>query len=369
MVPMRLGRRLVLPAAALAAVVAPTVAGCGLFDTGSTLEEALEYLPADTFSVEFADRAAMSERLGLDDIDPRGVTEGELDDYLESLQDPDNDAVAVTELASYARVMADAPINTFDVEWEARASWGDPDDQDGTAFVWKVGDDLDFDALAEDLADKGYDEDDSGDLPVYTADRSATTEDGLVGGVYPPLMYNVLLDEDEQLVVASVVPDPLGDVADVIADDEDSLADGGGMDELLDTAEGDPELALLVTGGPTVCRAGGRPLPEQVSGEYDDLGRPDARALFVSADDPKVLLALQYDSEDAAEDDLEAREDLIDDGVDPLAVVPFDQLGDFELDQDGEFVLIEEDFDDGAAAARRVELSGGGPGFCLSAAD
>ena len=39
--------------------------------------------------------------------------------------------------------------------------------------VWKVGDDLDFDALAEDLEDKGYDKGESGDLPVYSVDPLA----------------------------------------------------------------------------------------------------------------------------------------------------------------------------------------------------
>ena len=125
MVPMRLGPRLRGPALVLAAVVASTLAGCGLFDRGSDVDEAFEYLPADTFQVQF--------------------TEGGLDDDL-----------GTSDLRLYAEVMKDAPFNDGDVEWEAWTSWGDPGDADGTASRLEGRRQPRLDALADDLEKKGY---------------------------------------------------------------------------------------------------------------------------------------------------------------------------------------------------------------------
>jgi len=372
---MRLGRRVPTAALALALAFAPTLAGCGLLDLdgGSTLEDAFEYLPADTFSVEFADRGSMAERLGVDDIDPRDVRDSDLDDVLAAFKEERETTLATTELTAWLQAMKDAPLNDFDVEWQAFAAWGDADEDIGdlAATVWKVGDDVDFDALADDLKEKGYDVGSSGDLPMYSIDLSEADTAGLVGGVYPaPLMLNVMLDKDDEIVVVAPTPDPLGDVADVIADDTDSLADdSGGMGDLLDAADGDPELAVLTAGGPGLCDDGGGPLPEQLQDEYGDLGRPDARALFVAGEDPKALLVLQYGSEDDAKADLDAREALIDEGVDIQTRESFDDLGHFSLEQDGDLVLIDEDFDGGPVQALRAERARGGPGVCGQEAD
>jgi len=370
---MRLGRRSLV---ALTLVFAPALAGCELLDLrgGSTVEDAFEYLPADTLSVQFADRGAMAERLGVDDIDPRDVSRDDVDRYIEKLGDEDGTAVAATALAPYLHDLQGAPLNEFDIEWEAFATWGDADDDSHRgATVWKVGDDLDFQALAEDLEDKGYDEGGAGDLPIYSITQAGVDVDtGTVGGVYPaPLMLNVLLDEDEQLVAAAVSTDALGDIADVVTDDADSLADDGGMDDLLDAADGDPELAALTAGGPTLCNGNrnGGPLPERLPDGYADLGRPDARALFVAGEDAKALLVLHYGSEDDAEADLDAREALVAEGVDIQTRESFDDLGHFSLEQDGDLVLIEEDFDGGPAQAVRAERSGSGPGVCVQEAD
>lgn len=364
---MRLGPGLPRSFVVLTLVCTPALSGCGLLDGGSTVEDAFEYLPADTFSVAFADRGAMAERLGVDDIDPRDVSDGDLDDYTGALEDERESAVAGTRLSPYVAVMKDAPLNDLDIEWEAFASWGDADEDDvhGSATVWKVGDDLDFDALAGDLEDKGYDKGGSGDLPIYTVDQSAVdAATGLIGGVYPATMLSVLLDEDEQVIATAVDADPLGDIADVVTDDTDSLADSGDMDELLDAADGDPELALLTSGGPGVCPDDGRATPQQDE-QYAGLGRPQGRALFVTADDePEAVLALQFDSEGAAEDDLEARRSLVEDGVDARTNEPFDTLGDFDLEQDGDLVLIDERFDDGVLRAVQAETDGAGAGVC-----
>ncbi|RHW27525.1 hypothetical protein D0Z08_07500 [Nocardioides immobilis] len=356
---MRLGRTLARRGLVLVVLAVPALTGCGLFDEGSTAEEAFEYLPADTFHVQFSDRKAMAERLGIDDIDPRDVSDGDFRNFLDSFGDEDE--VIATKLTPFVAIMRDDPLNDFDIEWEATAVW-----DGGTATAWKVGDDLDFHALADDLTETGYERDEIDGLPTFAASVELAEGKNVIGDAYPGWMLNVLLDEDEQLVVTSVAADPLHEIADVIADDADSLADDGGMDDLLDAADGDPELVLLATDDSSVCPDTGRPLPEELASEYDDLGRPSARALFISPEqDRDALLALQYDSEDAAKDDLDAREALIDDGVDIRTLEPFADLGDFSVEQDGEFLFIETDYEHGAKQAVQAEAIGAGPGACL----
>lgn len=364
MVPMLLRRPLARPVFALVLLVSPTLTGCGLFDEGSTAEEAFEYLPADTFSVEFADRGAMAERLGVDDIDPRDVSDEDLEDYREVLLRKDEDdesyAAATTRLTPFYENLRDAPLNDFDIEWEASASWGDDaEDADGRATVWKVGDDLDFDHLAEDLESRGYQRDGS----LLSLDVDDLDFDGTVDGVYPGAhMLNVLLDEEENVIAVAGAVDALGDIADVIADDADSLADEGAMDDLIDAAEDDLEVAWLRSGS-EVCHTRDRPLAEDLAAAYDDLGRPEARAVLVSGGD-EVVVALRYDNDDAAEDDLEARQALVEDGVDPVTAEPYDELGDFSFERDGELILIDADYDKGVRQALQAELRGGGPAVC-----
>jgi hypothetical protein len=330
---MRAGRRLALPVAALAAV--PTLTGCALLDlvNGSTIEDAFEYVPADTFEVRFADAEAPGD-------------------------------LAATELGRYAELLEDAPFNEDDVEWEVAASWGDPAAPDGAGTVWKVKDEADLGALADDLEDKGYHSTSAGSMKIYSVDLSAADEDGTIGGVYPASMLNVLIAEDDQVVASAIEKEPLLDVAAVIVDDDDSLADDGRFDDLLEVAD-DPDVALLTEDETTVCARAGR-LPDDVRSEYDDLGRPEARAIFVAGDDASVQVALRYADDAAAEDDLDAREALIEDGADLTTRRPFDQLGDFSIDRDGDLLVIDEDFDGGAQQALESFRSGGGPSACLS---
>ncbi len=96
-----------------------------------------------------------------------------------------------------------------------------------------------------------------------------------------PLLLNVLIDEDEQVVAGASDTGPLEDVAAVIGDDDDSLADDDGFDDLLDAADDDPDIAWLTSDGFAVCVTTGRSLPEDRRDDYQDLGRPEARALFV----------------------------------------------------------------------------------------
>ena len=128
-----------------------------------------------------------------------------------------------------------------------------------------------------------------------------------------------MLDEDDQIVAGARRRRCARDIAEVIADDADSLADDGGMEDLLDAAEDDPELALISRDGPTVCVASAGTLPEPTAPSTTTSAGRSAGALRVRrrrCDGHRS--SCSYDSEDAAKEDLEAREALIEDGVDPV---------------------------------------------------
>lgn len=328
-----------------AALVVPAVAGCGLVDDlvggGSRVEDTFEYLPADTTRVDFVDRAAIAERLGVDDVGD-DATRQELEEYVKAFQD----APGATELAPWLSSMVrDAAFSDLDVEWEATAGFGD-----ATSVVWKVSDDLDLDAVADDLLDAGYDESGSGEARVFEAgDVKDTGETGLFGDRYPVQMYRVAVVPDEHLVISG---GGLEEVVDAVLDDADSLADDGGFDDLLELApEPDDLETAALRDGDAACAApvGGGRAPST-----DGLGTPEGAALFTSGDAEPVLGALLFADEAAAEADAEARASYLEE---------FAEFYDLDLDldvsTDGEAVLVETDAANAQPAVRALERAEG----------
>ncbi|MBM7516137.1 hypothetical protein [Nocardioides nitrophenolicus] len=222
-------------------MTASSLSGCALLDGSSRLEEALEYLPADATTVTFVDRAAIAERVG----------------------DGSPETAYGTELSRWSEVMDEAAFDDSDVEWEAVASG------EGVGRVWKMSDDLDFDAVAADLEDAGYERSGSADRPVFTVDLAAADENGLVGGRYPAVWLTLALVPDEELIVSG---SEVSALLDAVADHADSLADAGSFGDLLDTAEDQDglEYAGLTVAPP--CGGSARP-------------GPDGMALFVTPDE------------------------------------------------------------------------------------
>ncbi|UMG91471.1 hypothetical protein [Nocardioides sp. TF02-7] len=356
--------RRALPAIAVlaaAATAATALTGCGLVRDllgGSTMDDAFEYLPADSFRVTFSDRASQAERLGVDDVGPRDATEEDAVGYLEALAEE----VAGTRLTPFVVAAREAALNDLDVEWEGSASWGDPDAPEG-ATVWKVGDDLDFDALADELAALGYEEQQVAGFDVLTGGRA--TDPAAAG--YPPFARALLLDPDDGLVVAAAAVGPLETVADVINDDADSLADDDGFGEVADAVE-DVEYAVLEA-GPAACASRGDRLPRSAQSAQAglaglaDLGRPERRALLVRGEDPRATYVLEHADDEAAEADRDAREALLADGTDPVTGRPFAELGELTVERDGSLVLVEADVDPPSVALGAFQR-GGGPAVC-----
>lgn len=314
--------------ALVAAVAGTTLSGCALLDGSSRLEEALEYLPADGTTVTFVDRAELAERVG----------------------DGDPESAYGTELSRWTAVMADAAFDDTDVEWEAVATFGD-----GLARVWRMSDDLDFEAVGTDLEDAGFERSGSADRPVFTADLADADETGLVGGRYPaaPLLSLALVPDEELIVSGSDVSALL----DVVTDDSDSLADAGTFTELVDEADDQDALEYAGLTVDPSCGGSGRTSPEQAAQQYEGLRQPDAgMALFVTADDVTGV-RLFGDEEDAAAD-AEAMATYLDERAD---VTGFDAS--VEVEADDRAVLAEAGPDDRRTMAQ-AWLRADGPFAC-----
>ncbi|GAA4091008.1 hypothetical protein GCM10023066_28020 [Nocardioides kongjuensis] len=323
--PMRNLGRLALSTALLGA----SLSGCALLDGSSRLEEALEYLPADATTVTFVDRAAIAERVG----------------------DGDPETAYGTELSRWSAVMGDAAFDDSDVEWEAVANG------DGLGRVWKMSDDLDFDAVAADLEDAGFERSGSADRPVFEADLADADETGLIGGRYPaaPLLTLALVPDEELIVSGSDVPALL----DVVTDDTDSLADAGSFGDLVDEAEDQDGLEYAALTLEPACGGSGRLSPEQAAQQYGGLLHPDAMALFVTADEVSGVRLLPDEKEATA--DAEGLTTYLDERAD---ITGFD--ADVDVEADDRAVLAE-----AGPADRRVMaqawLQADGPFACTLA--
>ncbi|HVK29648.1 MAG TPA: hypothetical protein VM575_15000 [Nocardioides sp.] len=308
-------------------LLATGLAGCGLLDGSSPVEDALEYLPASATTVLFVDRAAMTERLDVDDLST-GASEDELSDLLEAQQEEGY----VTVLNAWMRVMQDAAFSDLDVEWEASGTSTD----EGRVTVWKLDDDVDFDAIADDLADAGYERGESGGIETFEASLEDADENQLFGGRYPSELRSLALVPDEHLVLYGAL-----DLAvDVANDDADSLSDEGSFTDLLDEA---PDADDLEYAGMTVeplCGLGARVTPEQAAEIYQGIGHPDGGiALF--ADPDAVTAERLFDADGDAEDDAKGLGGYLEDRG---AASGFDV--DLDIEDDGKAVTAEASFDD-----------------------
>lgn len=333
--------RTMLPAALAVTLLAPSLSSCGLFEGSTRFEEALEYLPHDASVVMFSDRATLAERLELADVDADS-SEDDIVDYGRAIAE----AGGGTDLTAYLRPMLEggAAFTSLDVEWQAMIT------SDGLGRVWKMSDDLDFDAVEEDLVDAGYDVTEEDDVRRYRVELG----DGgsLIGDRYPALLLELAVLPDEQLIVSGGV-EGVDAVLAAVAEDRDSLSDSGVYDDVLAEAPTELEAALLqdspTCGVPENMSA---EAAQQVEEERGGLGTPDQQALYIAPedDDPTATTVLVFDDDAAAEADLAAREDYLSDAVDPRSAEPLDEYVDWEIDRDGSMVLVTAEYDPPARA-------------------
>jgi len=350
---------------ALAVIAASTaLAGCGILHQHSPIEEAVRFLPRDTTALVFTDREATAKRLKVDDVSGRDAAAGDVRRYERAFADQ---GWGTTQLSPYLSSMREGPFNELDVRWEVSARWGSGADA-RTATVWRADDSLDLSALGHSLTDHGYHEDTVDGLARYTVDfRHQAGADGLVGGLYPSAMTDVLIDSDEHLVVGSQSGAALADVARTAGSSDDSLADHLGSYESLVDKAGSAEFAAM-SAGSGICQEVtpyGSSKPATPSPEYAALGHPVARALVATGDPLATINYLEFSSDNAASDDATARTRLIRSGDELREGVPFSQLGTFTVSHSGSLVEVSSQWATGPRAAVSAELTGGGPAACL----
>jgi hypothetical protein len=274
--PMRNLGRLALATALLGA----SLSGCALLDGSSRLEEALEYLPADATTVTFVDRAAVADRVG----------------------DGEPETSYRTQLAELTAAMEDAAFSDADVEWEAIGT-----SEAGFARIWRMSDDLDFDTVATDLEDAGFERSGTPGRRVFHADP-ADAQEGLVGGRYPAPPYDIALVPDERLIVSGT---NLADVLGAVTDDADSLADAGTFGDLLGQADHQDDLEYAVLTLDSPC--GQEALDDEATGVGLFVPSDETvRAVHVFADDRTARAAA-----DTTRDSLAAWLKSADVGIDP----------------------------------------------------
>ncbi|MDQ6527279.1 hypothetical protein RB608_26935 [Nocardioides sp. LHD-245] len=308
-------------AATAAALLALTLTGCSGDDgaeqarpdgpPGPRIEHALSYLPADSRAVVFTDRAAVADRLDLGDIET-GASEADTTRWADAFwAEGYRLAVGVRSTA-----MRQAAFSELDVEWEAL---GGPDGggiglSARDAHIWRMSEDLDLDAVADDLEDAGLKRSGPDERPVFEPDFGAVDDQNTYGGRYPMELGHLTLVPDEHLILIGLEADA---VLDVIDGKADSLASAGTFDELLaHTEPAGLEYALFGVAGP--CTRAGR-VPE---------GR--SAGLFLRSDQPARTLRLFESAESAQADASQLEEELsghpVTIGVEDAAVhvdVPF----------------------------------------------
>jgi len=299
-----------------------------------TLADALDLVPATATEVEFVNRSALAERLGLDDL----ATPADAAGVREYRRATDLYLAPPSGLNAYLETMQAVAFSELDVEWAVHAPV--PGGR-GPTDIYRVADDVDLDEVVNDLVRAGFDHEevDGRSQLVSKALQTGADDVGYIGEGYPvDFSYGLLVAPEEHLLITTQEFDTLTAVLD---DEADSLADAGTFDAVVDDVD-DVEYAFLQRD----LGCGGHS-KEQLELGVADLGDVTRRGLLASTDDDTVALSarLQFDDDDAAEDDLEARTEYFATGRSTSTGDPVSDLGRAELDRDGDVVRIEFDLE------------------------
>lgn len=262
---------------------------------GGPLERAVGTLPAESDRIVFTDwkqaRGLVEAPLRADPTDLQTFLDEAYDEDLSRLSAFEDHAVVLSEI--YGIVLPEA-------EWEVFAQ-----SETGAVAVLSLPE-ADLEALGDRLTDLGYARD--GDLFTASVDDLARVSASLT-----PLELNLLIPDGEGLVVFSDLPDYARLTADVIAGDEESVADG--VAPLVGRLESEPRAAILWAGD-FACQALGlaasapedRTAAEQLVDEVGGLDPVSGVLLAASGD--AVTAVLAFADDDQAQNNLQPRTDL-----------------------------------------------------------
>jgi hypothetical protein len=304
--PVTRGRRPLAVVAAVAVVLllaAVLVWWLGRGPTGP-YAEALDTLGEDTLRSSFTDWSRVDQEVGVPSVEEAREADT-VADFLDRAYDADlvTGSAQLDVIRGLALTYGYSPAQA---EWEAYGQ-----SRAGAVNVLKMTDEVDFEEVARNLEQAGYDqpsEDDgvwrgSGDLVVEFESPMTT------------LQKNVLLLAEERLVLTSDSAGYLEETVTVIHGDEPSLRDVAGVDALLEAASDAASAQLWagdfacedlsMTQADSVDQEQAARLVEQAGGVHPLDGLVMART-----GDDDVTVALYFDSESDADDDLQPRTDL-----------------------------------------------------------
>ena len=266
--------------------------------------DAMDTLPEATLRSSFTDWSRVDEELDVPDVE-EAQDEEAVRDFLDAAYDADvvTGSTLLDVVPGLALTFGYSPAQA---EWEAYGQ-----SPDGAVDVLKVDDSVDFGDVADNLEDAGYDvpeEDDgvwrgSGDLVVEFESPMST------------LQINVLLLEDRRLVLTSDDAAYLESTKAVIDGDAASLRDVPGVDPLVESTEKAISAQLwsrdfactdlAMSQADAIDQREGARLVEEAGGVHPLDGLVIARTGRQAA-----TIAMWFDSETDAEDDLQPRTDL-----------------------------------------------------------
>jgi hypothetical protein len=325
----RVTRRVaLLTALAVLVVAVAAVVGYVGWPRGSEFQRAAALLPDKTLRVSWTDWTGLREET--DVADPSGAG---AEDFLADVSDRD---LAVSSLASAAPALDETlGFTPVTAEWEILGQ-----SRSGMVAILKLGEDADFDDIADRYAAAGFSRPDDDALSGGVWRGGPDVVAGLEG-LESPELQNVAFLEDERLLLVSDNAGYLGDAVPFAQGDEDGL-------DLSDLAGpvGDP-LAAVALAEDLACEelsmnAADPDAQAVADGLVEDAGgvSPLTGYLVAMGEGRSLEVVFDFESDDQAEDDARSREALAG-AEDPGQLLAYTELFDLDdVEVDGHTVVL-----------------------------
>ena len=325
----RVSRRVALLTALLVlVVVAAAVVGYVVWPRGSEFQQAAGLLPDKSLRVTWTDWAGLRDQTEVEDPTGAGA-----EDFLAEVSDQD---YSVSSLASAAQPLKETlGFSPVESEWEILGQ-----SRSGMVMILKLGEDADFDAIAEKYAAAGFTRPGDDALAGGVWEGGPDVVSGLEG-LESPELQNVAFLQDEGLLLSSdsaaylrtAVPFADGDkdgldLSDLAGPAGDPLAAVAMADDLacdrlrMSQADADAQ----TTADQLVERAGG---VSPLTGYLVALGA-----------DRSLTVVFDFENDDQAEKNVRSREALAG-AEDPGQLLAYDELFTVDdVEQDGHRVVL-----------------------------
>ena len=325
----RVTRRVALLTALLVLVVGvAAVVGYAVWPRGSEFQQAAGLLPDKTLRVTWTDWAGLRDQTDVKDPAGAGAEE-----FLAEVSDQD---YSVSSLASAAqplkKTLGFSPVES---EWEILGQ-----SRAGMVMILKLGEDADFDAIADKYSAAGFTRPDDDALSGGVWKGGPDVVAGLEGLESPELQHVAFL-EDEGLLLSSDSAGYLGSAVPFAKGDKDGL-------DLSDLAEpaGDP-LAAIAFGGDLACDSlsmnqadsDAQTTAEQLVERAGGVS-PLTGYLVALGADRSLTVVFDFENDDQAKENARSREALAG-AEDPGQLLSYDELFDLDdVQQDGHRVVL-----------------------------